>query len=87
MGYFSPMPTSPRLIIQPDRLRTLRLTALMTQGQLADAAGVHEATISQLEDPRNDSRNVFPGTVRKIAMALRVDPDRFSEVVTEEVAS
>lgn len=60
-------------------LRRLRLVAGYSQQELADAAGVHKATITQLESGRRRPR---PSTMRRIAEVLGVgiaDIDEFRE--------
>jgi DNA-binding Xre family transcriptional regulator len=81
MGYFSSMTSSPRLITRPHQIKKLRLKALMTQGMLAQKATVHVATVRMAED---GPKQVFPGTVKKLANALGCDPSDISEVVSDE---
>jgi DNA-binding XRE family transcriptional regulator len=50
-------------------LRRLRLEAGLTQDELGQQAGVSGHTIAQLETGRQKAR---PGTMRRIAAALRV---------------
>jgi transcriptional regulator with XRE-family HTH domain len=52
------------------RLRTLRLNAGLTQGELAERAGVSVYTIIRLETGKG--KRPFPGTRRRIAAALGV---------------
>jgi transcriptional regulator with XRE-family HTH domain len=49
------------------KLREIRLRRLMSQRDLARAAGTTEDTISQLENGRRSAR---PSTVRRLAVAL-----------------
>ena len=57
--------------MEPDRLRVLRLRAVMSQEQLADRSGVARDTISKLETGR---RGAYPSTIRKLAAGLDVQP-------------
>ena len=52
------------------KLRGLRLERAMTQGELAAAAGVSAGTVNRIE--REPGRPVRPGTVRRLAEALKV---------------
>lgn len=54
-------------------LRELRVQRFMTQQELADAAGTTEATVNRLE---KDLQTARISTVRKLAAALDVTPDR-----------
>lgn len=54
------------------QLRTARKIARLTQAQLAQAAGVKQETISQLENNRIQLSRVSYDTVSKIAAALNV---------------
>lgn len=54
-------------------LRDLRMQRFMTQQELADAAGTTEATVNRLE---KDLQTARISTVRKLAAALDVTPDR-----------
>ena len=54
------------------RLREARQRAVMTQAELAAAAGVGLNTVNRLENDAID--NPRPGTVRRLAAALGVDP-------------
>jgi len=58
------------------RLRELRVKAGMYQIELAERAGVARTTIIRLEA---GDENASPGTIRKIARALRVNPRRLFE--------
>jgi transcriptional regulator with XRE-family HTH domain len=58
------------------RLKQVREDKLMTQSELAVAAGVHEMTISRLE--RGDQAQF--ATVKKLARALKVKPDQLCSV-------
>ena len=57
--------------MEPDRLRVLRLRAVMSQEQLADRSGVARDTISKLE---TGQRRAYPSTIRKLALGLDVKP-------------
>ena len=54
------------------RLRELRERRVLSQGQLAERAGVGRNTINRLEGGRLKAR---PSTLQKIAGALGVDPE------------
>ena len=57
--------------MEPDRLRLLRVRAVMSQEQLADRSGVARDTISKLE---TGQRRAYPSTIRKLALGLDVKP-------------
>ena len=57
--------------MEPDRLRVLRMRAVMSQEQLADRSGVARDTISKLE---TGQRRAYPSTIRKLALGLDVRP-------------
>ena len=57
--------------MEPDRLRVLRLRAVMSQEQLADRSGVARDTISKLE---TGQRRAYTSTIRKLALGLEVRP-------------
>jgi transcriptional regulator with XRE-family HTH domain len=57
--------------LRPDALKKWR--AEMTQGELADKAGVSRATINRIE--QGHSENVTLATINAIAKALDVDAD------------
>lgn len=57
--------------MEPDRLRLLRIRAVMSQEQLADRSGVARDTISKLE---TGQRRAYPSTIRKLALGLDVRP-------------
>jgi len=63
------------------RLRLLRQRKALTQEQLAKKAGVNRATIARLEGGTDEP---FPTTVRKLADALRVEPDDLMEHFARE---
>jgi transcriptional regulator with XRE-family HTH domain len=62
-----------------ERSRSIPLAALaahrrrrgLTQRQLAELAGVAHTTVQQLESLK---RGAYPQTLRKLAIALRVEP-------------
>jgi transcriptional regulator with XRE-family HTH domain len=55
------------------RLRASRLKKALTQEDLAKLAGVSRQTVTRLE---NGDPNVSPGTLRKLAKALKVRPNQ-----------
>ncbi len=57
-------------------LRELRLASGMSQPELARRAGISQSFLSQLELGRHEAG---PGTVRKLAEALGVDPSELVE--------
>jgi transcriptional regulator with XRE-family HTH domain len=59
--------------INGDRLRKVRNKRLLSQRELAERAGLSPTTILKLESGRVDEPH--PRTVRKLAVALGVDPD------------
>jgi predicted ATPase/transcriptional regulator with XRE-family HTH domain len=58
------------------QVRALRVAAGLTQAELAEASGVSERTVSDLERGRRGS--VYPATARRLAAALRVGGDRLT---------
>ncbi len=54
-----------------ENVRRLRIREAMTQAELAQKAGITEATLSRLE---RDEREPHMSTVRKLANALGVHP-------------
>jgi transcriptional regulator with XRE-family HTH domain len=54
-----------------ERLRRLRKASLLTQVDLSEITGVAQDTISALETGK---REAHPGTIRKLAKALGVEP-------------
>jgi transcriptional regulator with XRE-family HTH domain len=58
-----------------DRLKALRIEQALTQEELADRAGVSTNTVARLE--RNETEPHMP-TVRKLAVALGVEPRRLT---------
>ena len=53
------------------RLREYRLAQVLTQAELARAAGISKTTLNQVEQGKHPARI---STVRKLAAALGVDP-------------
>jgi transcriptional regulator with XRE-family HTH domain len=58
------------------QVRALRLATGLTQAELAEASGISERTVSDLERGRRGS--VYPATARRLAAALRVGGDRLT---------
>lgn len=58
--------------VKGELVRHLRESAVLTQKELADKAGVSRATIINYE--RGDDRPPSPLCVRRIAVALGADP-------------
>ena len=54
------------------RIRTTRDRLVLSQSELAEQSGVPIVTISRLENDRGVRPQ--PGTIRKLAKALNVDP-------------
>ena len=54
-----------------ERLRRLRKERLLTQVELSKMTGVAQDSISALE---TEKREAHPGTIRKLAKALGVEP-------------
>jgi len=54
-----------------ERLRRLRKERLLTQVELSEMTGVAQDSISALETGK---REAHPGTIRKLAKALGVNP-------------
>jgi transcriptional regulator with XRE-family HTH domain len=59
--------------ISGDRLRKVRDMRLLSQRELAERAGLSPTTILKLESGRVDEPH--PRTIRKLADALKVDPN------------
>jgi transcriptional regulator with XRE-family HTH domain len=57
--------------IDGGRLRSLRKERLLTQVELSKMTGVAQDSISSLETGK---REAHPGTIRKLAKALDVEP-------------
>ena len=58
-------------------LRLARLSASLSQRELADAAGISERAISDLECGRR--RRPYPATVRRLALALGLEGEAFRQ--------
>ncbi len=74
-----------KLRVKGDDLRRLRLERALSPAALAKAAGLHKTTIDHYET--NSRRYSRPDTIRALADALRVTPERISEVVSTEKAA
>jgi transcriptional regulator with XRE-family HTH domain len=61
-----------------ERLRSLRKERLLTQVELSNMTGVAQDSISTLETGK---REAHPGTIRKLAKALGVEPQ---ELIKEQ---
>ncbi len=59
-----------------EKLKDLRLKRAMSQRKLADAAGVSQRAIVDLE---TDRREPHPSTLGKLAEALGVEPSKLFE--------
>ncbi len=77
------MNPKPRLVIRKNELRRRRLTAMMTQEQLAVASGVSVGRIRQLEGPE---QGISIQTLRKLADTLGCDPAEISQVVEDKAS-
>ncbi len=66
--------------IDGDRLREARERAFLSQGELAEGAGLSRFTIWRIEDGGSPTE-VYPRTIRKLAKALGVGPQ---ELVPDE---
>ncbi len=64
--------------IDGGRLRSLRKEQLLTQVELSKMTGVAQDSISSLETGK---REAHPGTIRKLAEALGVEP---TELIKEQ---
>ena len=64
--------------IDGGRLRSLRKERLLTQVELSEMTGVAQDSISSLETGK---REAHPGTIRKLAKALGVEP---TELIKEQ---
>jgi transcriptional regulator with XRE-family HTH domain len=65
--------------IDGERLRHIRKKRLLTQVELSKMTGVAQDSISSLETGK---REAHPGTIRKLAEALGVEP---TELIEEQV--
>jgi transcriptional regulator with XRE-family HTH domain len=64
------MPRGPSFVPVLHGLREARLAKALTQRELAEAAGVHPVTVSDLER----GKSAGPKTMRKLAGVLDVEP-------------
>jgi len=55
------------------RVRKARDYRMLSQGELADRAGLHRVHVAAIEGPRAEKRP-YPKTIRDLATALAVDP-------------
>lgn len=62
----------------------LRDRAKLTQEQLSDASGIHQATISQIETGK--IRSPQYATVKALAVALHATTDAVADAISETVA-
>ena len=58
--------------IDGEKVREARERAFLSQGELAEKAGLNRFTVGRVE--RTGAADVQPLTIRKIAEALSVDP-------------
>ena len=58
--------------IDGEKVREARERAFLSQGELAEKAGLNRFTVGRVE--RTGTTDVHPRTIRKIAEALSVDP-------------
>ena len=58
--------------IDGEKVREARARAFLSQGELAEKAGLNRFTVGRVE--RTGAADVHPRTIRKIAEALSVDP-------------
>lgn len=65
--------------IDGEKLRVARDKAFLSQGELAEKAGVNRNTINRAE--KGSAIQVQPRTIRKVAEALSIDP---ASLVSEE---
>ncbi len=70
------------LIIDPARLKRLRLERALSQAELGRLAGVREATVNAAE---NGSRTQI-ATIRKLAEALNIAPTDIANLVEGPIA-
>lgn len=56
-----------------DRIRTLRKAMGLTQIKLAEMAGIHQSSLSELE--RGDTKKGFGQTIVALAKALQTNPE------------
>lgn len=66
-----------RLVLNPNLLRKARLTAGLSQRELAERAGIGTATMVRVEN----GVAAQPSTIRKLAAALGKTPTEIARVV------
>jgi transcriptional regulator with XRE-family HTH domain len=69
------------LVVRLPRLRWWRERRAMTQQELAEKAGITRAALSRIESGQAEPR---PPTVRRLAAALRVEPDQLMAPLSDE---
>lgn len=67
-----------RLVLDRALLKRARLTRALTQRDLAALAGVNPKTVEHAESGAESPR---PTTIRKLAVALGVDPLHIADIV------
>ncbi len=67
------------LVMDGERVRSLREERGMSQRQLAEASGVSKKTLTNVEASKV---RVLPSTARKIGAALEVDPRSLARVAS-----
>ena len=65
-------------VVRLTKLRAWRERRAMTQGELAARAGLTRAALSRIESGQAEPR---PSTVRRLAQALRVEPDALMDPI------
>jgi len=85
MVYLSTMPSRPKLLIDPDALRSRRLRAFLTVQDLASKAKVSVGTIKALESPT--PRGVTVDTLGRLATVLDCQRSDISRVESPESAA
>lgn len=68
-----------KLVIRGDRLRRLRLAAVLSVRQVAEDAGITPNRVQQLEGGHNPG--VRPETVQALARVIGCDPADITEVL------
>lgn len=68
-----------RLVVKGEEVRRLRLLKAMSQADLADAAGVRQATVSNVER----GKSVRGATIAALAASLAVEIHHIAEVLSE----
>lgn len=54
-----------------ERVKRARMARALTQAELAESAGIEEATISRIESNKSTPRQ---STIKKLALVLQADP-------------